>query len=66
MQNHYLQLVSEETGRLARLLSLIHICGGGLGLNICKVLVNLSGGQIRVESQQGECCLLYTSLTSCR
>ena len=32
----------------------LHARGAGLGLNICKVLVNLSGGQIRVESQQGE------------
>ena len=34
----------------------LHARGAGLGLNICKVLVNLSGGQIRVESQQGEWC----------
>ena len=32
----------------------LHARGAGLGLNICKVLVNLSGGQIRVESKQGE------------
>jgi signal transduction histidine kinase len=30
--------------------------GSGLGLHICKVLVNLSGGQIRVEAKQGEWC----------
>ena len=34
----------------------LHARGSGLGLNICKVLVNLAGGQIRVESQQGEWC----------
>ena len=34
----------------------LHARGAGLGLNICKVLVNLSGGQIRVESKQGEWC----------
>ena len=36
--------------------------GAGLGLNICKVLVNLSGGQIRVESQQGEWCRFVFTL----
>ena len=30
--------------------------GSGLGLHICKVLINLSGGQIRVESEQGKWC----------
>lgn len=39
----------------------LHARGSGLGLNICKALVNLSGGQIRVESQQGEWCrFVYT------
>ena len=40
----------------------LHARGAGLGLNICKVLVNLSGGQIRVESQQGEWCRFVFSL----
>ena len=39
-----------------------HARGAGLGLNICKVLVNLSGGQIRVESQQGEWCRFVFTL----
>ena len=40
----------------------LHARGAGLGLNICKVLVNLSGGQIRVESQQGEWCRFVFTL----
>ena len=40
----------------------LHARGSGLGLNICKVLVNLSGGQIRVESQQGEWCRFVFTL----
>ena len=40
----------------------LHARGVGLGLNICKVLVNLSGGQIRVESQQGEWCQFVFTL----
>lgn len=36
--------------------------GAGLGLHICKVLVNLSGGQIRAESQQGEWCRFVFTL----
>ncbi|HJD21270.1 MAG TPA: HAMP domain-containing histidine kinase [Candidatus Gemmiger faecigallinarum] len=36
--------------------------GSGLGLHICKVLVNLSGGEIRVESQEGEWCRFTFSL----
>ena len=40
----------------------LHARGAGLGLNICKVLVNLSGGQIRVESQQGEWCQFVFTL----
>ncbi len=30
--------------------------GSGLGLHICKVLITLSGGTIRVDSKQGEWC----------
>ena len=30
--------------------------GSGLGLHICKVLINLSGGQIKAESEQGKWC----------
>ena len=40
----------------------LHARGAGLGLNICKVLVNLSGGQIRVESRQGEWCRFVFTL----
>ena len=40
----------------------LHARGAGLGLNICKVLVNLSGGLIRVESQQGEWCQFVFTL----
>ena len=43
----------------------LHACGSGLGLNICKVLVNLAGGQIRVESQQGEWCRFVFTLPTC-
>lgn len=42
----------------------LHARGSGLGLHICKVLVNLSGGQIRVESQQGEWCRFVFTLPS--
>ena len=42
----------------------LHARGAGLGLNICKVLVNLSGGQIRVESRQGEWCRFVFTLPS--
>ena len=42
----------------------LHARGSGLGLNICKVLVNLAGGQIRVESQQGEWCRFVFTLPS--
>ena len=30
--------------------------GSGLGLHICKVLITLSGGQIRAESEEGKWC----------
>lgn len=40
----------------------LHARGSGLGLNICKVLVNLSHGHIRVESQQGEWCRFVFTL----
>lgn len=30
--------------------------GSGLGLHICKVLVTLSGGEIRAESEEGKWC----------
>ena len=40
----------------------LHARGAGLGLHICKVLVNLSGGQIRVESKQGEWCRFVFTL----
>ena len=36
--------------------------GAGLGLHICKVLVNLSGGRIRAESEQGEWCRFVFTL----
>ncbi len=36
--------------------------GSGLGLHICKVLVNLSGGQIKAESEQGRWCRFTFSL----
>ena len=34
----------------------LNACGSGLGLHICKVLVGLSGGEIWVDSQEGEWC----------
>lgn len=30
--------------------------GSGLGLHICKVLITLSGGQIKAESEMGKWC----------
>ena len=36
--------------------------GSGLGLHICKVLINLSGGKIRVESEEGKWCRFTFSL----
>ena len=34
----------------------LNTTGSGLGLHICKVLINLSGGSIRVDSQEGAWC----------
>lgn len=34
----------------------LNTTGSGLGLHICKVLINLSGGKIWVDSQEGEYC----------
>ena len=35
--------------------------GSGLGLHICKILINLSGGQIHAESEEGKWCrFLFT------
>ena len=36
--------------------------GSGLGLHICKVLINLSGGQIKAESEPGKWCRFTFSL----
>ena len=36
--------------------------GSGLGLHICKVLITLSGGTIRVESKHGEWCRFIFTL----
>ena len=36
--------------------------GNGLGLHICKVLITLSGGTIRVESKHGEWCRFIFTL----
>ncbi len=40
----------------------LHAKGSGLGLHICKVLVNLSGGRIWVESKHGEWCRFVFTL----
>ena len=34
----------------------LNTTGSGLGLHICKVLINLSGGKIWVDSKEGEYC----------
>ena len=36
--------------------------GSGLGLHICKILVNLSGGQIHAESEEGKWCRFVFTL----
>ncbi len=36
--------------------------GSGLGLHLCKVLITLSGGTIRVESKHGEWCRFIFTL----
>ena len=36
--------------------------GSGLGLHICKILVNLSGGQIYAESEEGQWCRFVFTL----
>ena len=39
----------------------LNAAGSGLGLHICKVLVNLSGGKIWVDSKEGAYCeFLFT------
>ena len=40
--------------------------GSGLGLHICKVLINLSGGQIKAESEQGKWCRFTFTLPAGR
>lgn len=36
--------------------------GSGLGLHICKILINLSGGQIHAESEAGQWCRFVFTL----
>ena len=40
--------------------------GSGLGLHICKVLINLSGGQIRAESEEGQWCRFVFTLPAAK
>ena len=40
--------------------------GSGLGLHICKILVNLSGGQIHAESEEGKWCRFVFTLPAGR
>ena len=36
--------------------------GSGLGLHICKILINLSGGEIHAESEEGQWCRFVFTL----
>ena len=40
--------------------------GSGLGLHICKVLINLSGGQIHAESEEGQWCRFVFTLPAAK
>ncbi|MGN0975897.1 MAG: ATP-binding protein [Gemmiger sp.] len=40
--------------------------GSGLGLHICKVLITLSGGQIKVESEEGQWCRFTFTLPAAK
>ena len=40
--------------------------GSGLGLHICKVLITLSGGQIKAESEMGKWCRFTFTLPAAK